>query len=146
MNSEERHDSIFIETPRLIVKTLSMKDYSYLRMQQKDPYVMRFFGGPREDSKIDEVLALLFDHPEKYGFSQVPVFLKRTGEFIGRARLVHLDFKLAPDVELGYFILQPYTNKGYATELGKAPIAYAFNILKLQRVFATVDPKNIASC
>lgn len=139
-------NNLFIETPRLIIKKLNAKDYPYLRMQQKDPYIMEFFGGPREDKKIDEVLALLFDHLEKYGFSQGPAFLKESGECIGRAGLVHLDFKPVPDVELAYFVLQPFTNKGYATELGEAFIEYAFGTLKLKRVFATVDSKNIASC
>ena len=138
--------SIFIETPRLIIKTMEIKDYAALRLQQKDPYVMEFFGGPREDIKIHAVLDLLSSHLEQYGFSQGPVFIKDTREFIGRAGLVHLDFKPTPDVELGYFILQPYAGKGYATELGTALITHAFNVLKSPRVFATVDPKNFASC
>lgn len=139
-------DSIFIETSRLIIKTMELTDYSALGLQQKDPFFMEFFGGPREDLKIKEVLDLLYNHLKQYEFSQGLVFIKETKECIGRAGLVHLDFKSVPDLEVAYFLLEPYTRKGYATELGEALLAYAFNILKAPRVFATVDPKNVASC
>lgn len=137
---------IFIETPRLVIKTMDDKDFSALRLQMKDPQVMEFFGGPRADDKISMTLEKLYNHLLRYGFSQGPVFEKKTGTCIGRAGLVHLDFKETPDLELGYFILPEYWGKGLATELAIGLLDYAFNVLNCPRVFATVDPKNIASC
>lgn len=136
----------FLETPRLIIKTMDDRDFCALRLQMKDPQVMEFFGGPREDSRIIATLELLNNHLLKYGFSQGPVFEKETGAFVGRAGLVHLDFKETPDLELGYFIMPEYWGKGFATEIGATLLDYAFNVLDCPRVFATVDPKNTASC
>lgn len=107
---------------------------------------MKFFGGPRADSKIESVLNMLLEHEKRHGFSQGAVFLKDTKECIGRAGLVRLDFDYdSPYVELAYFLLPAYWSKGYATEIGKCLIEYAFNNLKVEYVYATIDPENKAS-
>lgn len=138
--------NIFLETPRLIIRTLSNADYDAYRLQQKDPYLTEFFGGPRDDEKIKEVFNLLLNQLEQYGFSVGLVYLKETDELIGRAGLVNLDFKPVKEVEIACFLLRPYTGKGYAKELCEVLIEYAFSILKAPKVFATVDPKNVAAC
>lgn len=101
------NNNIFIETPRLIIKTLDQTDYEAYRLQQKDPYLTAFFGGPRDEEKIREIFNLLLNQQEQYGFSVGPVFLKESGECIGRAGLVHLDFKPVLDVELVCFFTSP---------------------------------------
>lgn len=138
--------STFIETPRLLIKTLDENDYEAYRTQQKDLYLTEFFGGPRNDEKIKEIFNLLMHQQKQYGFSVGPVYLKETEECIGRAGLVNLDFKPVQDVELACFLFQSHTRKGYARELCEALIEYAFNVLKSPRVFATVDPVNVAAC
>ncbi|MBI9050219.1 MAG: GNAT family N-acetyltransferase [Anaerolineaceae bacterium] len=47
--------------------------------------------------------------------------------------------------ELGYFLLQSYWGKGYATEAAKLLIAYCFTVLKLHKVTAGCDVENRAS-
>ncbi len=139
-------DKVFIETPRLIIKSLDKSDYEDFWMQQQDLFITEFFASTRDKDEMDKIFQLLLDSQKKHGFSFGMIFIKETGELIGRAGLVHLDFQPGPDVELGYFIYQKYCGKGYATELGEALIAYAFNVLKVSRIYATVDPENIASC
>lgn len=136
----------FIETPRLIIKSLDENDYPAFKAQQKDAHITECFPSTRDDVEADKIFNLLLESQEKYGFSFGMIYIKETGELIGRSGLVHLDFQPVPDVELGYFIYQQYCNKGYATELGKALITYVFDVLKLPKVYATVDPENIASC
>jgi len=140
------NENIFIETPRLIINKLQKSDFDVLKIQQKDPDLMRFFDGPRDDKKINEVFNLITDHMQKYGFSVGPVYEKATGDCIGRAGLVHLDFKGPPDVELAVFLLPAYWKKGYGLELWENLIKYTFEVLNCSRVFATVDHNNIAAC
>ena len=47
--------------------------------------------------------------------------------------------------ELGYWIGKPYWNMGYATEATKAVIRYGFEVLGLQRIFASHFTRNPAS-
>ena len=139
------YENIFLETPRLVIKTTDMKDFCALRMLQKDDHVMEFFDAPRSEFRITANIHKIYNHLLKYDFAQGPVFHKETREFIGRAGLTHLDFKDTPDVELGYFLLEEYWNQGYGTELADALIKFAFNKLDSIKVYATIDPKNIAS-
>ncbi len=43
MTSNEINERIFIETPRLIIKTLNQANYDAYRLQQKDPYFTKYF-------------------------------------------------------------------------------------------------------
>ena len=146
MTSNEINGRMFLETPRLIITALDETHYEAYRSQQKDPYLTEFFGGPRDEERIREIFNLLLNQQEQYGFSVGPVYLKETGELIGRAGLVNLDFKPVLDVELACFLLRPHTGKGYPRELCEALIKYAFQTLKAPKVYATVDPKNVAAC
>jgi RimJ/RimL family protein N-acetyltransferase len=52
---------------------------------------------------------------------------------------------VGPDVELGYTLARDVWGRGYATELGRALIEYAFTELRVPRVVAQVEPANTAS-
>ncbi len=138
-------NNIFIETERLIVKILEPSDFPELAKLQKDPDSMHFLGGPRTDEKIAEVNNLVYEHLCRYGFSAGLVYEKSSGNCIGRAGIIHLDFEDVPEVELACFLLKNYWRKGYATELSHAFLDYAFNHIKTPSVYCTVDPDNIAS-
>lgn len=47
--------------------------------------------------------------------------------------------------EMGYWVGRPYWNKGYCTEAAQSVLKYAFDKLKLQRVFANYLARNPAS-
>lgn len=47
--------------------------------------------------------------------------------------------------ELGYWIAEPFWNKGFATEAAKAVIDFGFTALKLHKIFATHILENPAS-
>ena len=49
------------------------------------------------------------------------------------------------DAEIGYMLLNEYTNKGIATEAVKQVCTIAFKILSLEQITANVFPQNIAS-
>lgn len=76
----------------------------------------------------------------RYSFA---IRLKTTLEFIG-------GIGLTPDkrfnhAELGYWIAEPFWNKGYATEAAKAIIEFGFKKLHLHKIFATHIAENSAS-
>jgi ribosomal-protein-alanine N-acetyltransferase len=69
---------------------------------------------------------------------------RETGALIGDGGLHPLG-GVGPDVELGYTLARSAWGRGYATELGRALIDYAFTVLRVPRVVAQVEPANAAS-
>lgn len=134
---------VFIETERIFIREINLdSDYGLLYAQQKDEHVMQFFDGPWSDTKINTILNKLQQHLISYGFSVGPVFEKHTNKCIGRAGLVYHDFNGPPDIEFAIFLLKPFWNKGYGTEICRALIEYAFNVLNTTNIFATIDSEN----
>lgn len=67
------------------------------------------------------------------------------GEFIGGAGLHRQQLNHAKNIELGYWIGQPYWNKGYATQTVKLTLQAAFALPEIEKVFARVFEGNTAS-
>lgn len=74
---------------------------------------------------------------------RLAVRLKGLCTFVGGVGLrLELDHHRA---ELGYWIGVPYWGNGYATEAARALLKYAFDQLKLNRIYASHVPNNPAS-
>lgn len=69
---------------------------------------------------------------------------KATGAYVGESYLANADWE-APRIEVGYFIAQAHTGKGYATEAARAAIRYAFERLNVTRVDLRCAADNLAS-
>src|SRR5690606_11817930 len=50
-----------------------------------------------------------------------------------------------PEPQLLYALLPAFTGRGYATEIARALIAYAFDVAGLDRVLSAADAPNVAS-
>jgi len=72
------------------------------------------------------------------------IILKENGNMIGTGEINIRNFTNKVG-EVGYIINPEYWGLGFATETAKILIDFGFNQLKLHRIFATCDPKNIAS-
>ena len=81
-----------------------------------------------------------FKKKERYVFS---IILKETGEFIGEISL-HLE-KNNADAQLGYWVGEPFWNKGIATEATEAILKFGFEKLSLNNIYATCHFDNKAS-
>lgn len=81
-----------------------------------------------------------FREQRQYTFA---VKLKTSGEFIGAIGLrVERRNRRA---ELGYWIAEPFWNRGFASEATKAVLHFGFEELELHKIFATHLEKNPAS-
>ncbi len=67
-----------------------------------------------------------------------------SGNYAGEVYLANPDWHV-PSLELGYFIVQACTGKGYATEAALAAIHYAFTQLSVVRLDLQCRVDNIAS-
>lgn len=72
------------------------------------------------------------------------VWEKATGAYVGESYLANADWDV-PRIEVGYFIVKGSTGQGYATEVARATIRYAFDYLKVLRVDLRCAADNQAS-
>jgi ribosomal-protein-alanine N-acetyltransferase len=80
---------------------------------------------------------------DRDGFGMWIVEVRATGLVIGHAGLQRLHG--TDDVELGYYLGRAAWGQGYATEAGRACLAYGFDSAGLRRIVAVVRPQNHAS-
>jgi RimJ/RimL family protein N-acetyltransferase len=69
---------------------------------------------------------------------------KASGRYVGETYLANPDWHV-PSIELGYFLVQTATGRGYATEAGRAALGFAFERLKVNRVDLQCRADNHAS-
>ncbi len=86
---------------------------------------------------------MLIGHWQLRGYGMWALELKATGEFIGRAGLLHPEGW--PDVEMGWMLKPEHRHHGYATEAGTAVLDFAWQHLHVQRVISLVRVGNDAS-
>jgi RimJ/RimL family protein N-acetyltransferase len=130
-------------TERLHLRPFTAADEPAIHAIYSDPVVMRHVGHGAHKT-LDETVAALRvyrDVLERRGFSFLAVVERASGELVGDGGL----HPLGDDVELGYTLARTAWGRGYATELGRALLAHAFEVLEVSRVIAQVEPGNAAS-
>jgi [ribosomal protein S5]-alanine N-acetyltransferase len=80
---------------------------------------------------------------DRDAFGMWIVEVRAAGSVIGHAGLQRLHG--TDDVELGYYLGRAAWGQGYATEAGRACLAYGFETCGLRRIVAVVRPENQAS-
>lgn len=137
-----------LETDRLILKTLSEDDFDRMYTLQSNPEVMRFIGMGKARTKDEarEIFEKFLNHQKKWGFSFCSAYEKVSGDLIGFVGVIHLALDdNSPEIEVGYWLLPEFWNKGYATEGTKACIEWAFNHLSIDKIVGVTHPDNLAS-
>lgn len=150
------HDSLkgikpVVETERLILKPFEAKDYAHFQSLQADPAVAAITSdGVLTEEKIRaEFDRFVADH-KKNGFSQWAVFEKETGAFVGRAGFDLRDFdqfveEKGKQAELRYAFKGDFWGKGYAKELSRRLLDWAFNEQGFDFIIAGNSPSNARS-
>lgn len=136
-------DQIFLETSRLLIKIPSFEDFLAICELNSHPDVMRYIEVCRPANKVRELLEKAIKHYQNHGFSFGSVFEKSSGNLIGQAGILYLNYDdTQPDIEIGYRLHPSYWNKGYATELSKALIQWGFKYLSTQKLIGVIHPDN----
>jgi RimJ/RimL family protein N-acetyltransferase len=135
-----------LTTPRLHLRPFTLADQEAIHVVYADPQVMRYVGHGAHQTMAETANALRIygDVLNQRGYSFLAVIERATGALIGDGGL-HPMGGVGPDVELGYTLARSAWGRGYATELGRALIEYAFTVLRVPRVVAQVEPANTAS-
>lgn len=130
--------TIYIQTPRLILRQWQDSDTTPFIQMCADDEVMRYFLKKLNADEATAFMQRLKDAIETHGWGLYAVELKATGEFIGFIGLhVHPpEFEIADAPEIGWRLLPQYWHQGYATEGAKAVLKHAFRNLRLDKVIS----------
>ena len=142
--------NIKIETERLILREFIPSDENGLFELDSNPAVHTYLGN-KPVTKIEEVRKFIEIINQQYlenGIARWAVIDKFTKEFIGWSgiKLIkepmnnHNNF-----YEIGYRLIEKHWGKGIATETTIALLEYAFENLKIEKVYAICDIGNIGS-
>lgn len=141
------------ETERLILRELSEDDIERLYDISMEEQVRRYVDDiPEDKSEAYAHIRAYIKHVYPfYGYGYWGIFLKASGELIGRCGLqegtvreeVSEDF--AEGARIGYLLDPAYIGAGYAREAVQAVIRYAFDEMQLTCISAIVREDNTRS-
>lgn len=134
-------------TGRLILRPFEERDAAAFSAYRSDPEIARYQGWQAPyslEQARDFIAEMQAKTPGQPGqWYQVALELKEDGRLIGDCA-----FRLSEDsrqAEIGMTLACAYQNRGYAREAGVWLLAALFGMLKVQRVFANIDPRNTAA-
>jgi len=134
------------ETERLFVREFNMQDIESLQIILLNPEVMKYsFRNISSIKDIENYIENCLYNYKKYGFGQWAVVDKKSLQLIGVCGLnsgfnddnniMHINCRFA----------KPFWGKGFANEIVKKIIEYAQNQLKINKIYALIEPENLKS-
>jgi [ribosomal protein S5]-alanine N-acetyltransferase len=137
-----------IETERLVCDRPTAEDADQLCRLMLHPEVLRttwYEPEPPTQAHIVDKLAGDIEHWDRYGFGPWMLRDRGGGEILGRGGLKHTTATGVDEVEIGWSIHPDRWGEGLATELARASVQAAFDVLGLDEVIAYTAPDNVAS-
>ncbi len=134
-----------IETRKLIIRKVSQNDLDDLYSICSDSELMKFVGdgNPLSKQQTQKWIDVTLSNYASKGFGMYGVIDKEAGAFIGYCGLVFsTDIN---DYELIYALSKGYWGRGLATEVAKHLVEFAFSVLDMGHIYASIDPENKAS-
>lgn len=138
-----------IETDRLALHKLSGQsgeDAAFIFRLLNEPSFLKNIGD-RGVHNLQDAYGYLHNGPvasyQANGFGLYRVQVKADGATVGLCGLVKR--ATLPDADLGYALLPEHCGHGYAMEAAAAVLADARTRLRIDRILAITDPRNLAS-
>ncbi|MHA7066223.1 GNAT family N-acetyltransferase [Azospirillum argentinense] len=134
-------------TKRLLLRPFTAGDAEAIQAYAGDPKVAQYMEwGPNTPAMTAKVLQAWLQEYQTWPRRSVElgIELRAQGTLIGGIRLSILD-EHGATADIGYCLGRSYWGHGYATEAAGALLSVAFERLRLHRVYATCDVRNVAS-
>jgi [ribosomal protein S5]-alanine N-acetyltransferase len=135
-----------LETPRLVLRALSLDDADDIFAYASDSEVTRYtiFERHLSSKTTTEWLRSVIDtyrdgHPGPWGME-----LRSSRRLIGACGFRNWETQHGC-AEMGYTVTRAYWNQGYASEAVRALIAFGFEHMNLNRIEARAVPANLGS-
>ena len=135
-----------IETEKLILGKIETKDISNIILYANNSDIANNILNVPNPFTKEDAISLVNRHIQGYENKAAyifGIFLKEFREFTGIISL-HPD-NMSNKAEMGFWIGEPFRNKGIATSSVKKILSFGFSTLKLNKIFATHFTDNISS-
>jgi len=135
-----------LETERLLLRRVDVKDVNEILALRSNPEIMKYIPRPLAKTKEDSMahIAMIDEKIENNEGINWAITLKNSPKLIG----IIGHYRIKPEhfrAEIGYMLLPEYHGKGIITEAIKETVNYGFEIMKLHTIEAIIDPENFAS-
>lgn len=139
--------TVTLTTDRLVLRGFRPADRPAFAAMNADPLVMRHFVQPLSRAESDAFLDRIADQWQAHGWGLWAVERRDTGALVGHTGLWPVRFAAAftPRVEVGWRLAAEQWGQGYATEAGRAALAYAFGTLGWSEVVSFTAAENLRS-
>lgn len=134
-----------LETDRLILREITPADTDRLHQILSDPITMQFWPKPFDRDGAERWVHRSVTAYRDLGFGRYAVILKSSGELIGDCGFMRVEVNGVEENDLGYILDRKFWNQGFATEAAKACLHYGLHELKMKRIVASMETKNLAS-
>jgi RimJ/RimL family protein N-acetyltransferase len=107
--------------------------------------VLRYFPGSKRPNRdqVARLVARMLEHWRERGYGLWAVTDGESGVLMGRCGLQYLPD--TDEVEVDFILGRPYWGLGFATEAGRASLAYGFETMNFEKIVGIVHPENIPS-
>ena len=148
-----------IHTERLLLTPYAMSDLDIAVEIWTDPEVLKYICEPADYDTMVEEMPNAIKRGGNGGIGIWCINDPKSGEKLGEAYILpmpveedDIDYSLIVmgqmpdvDIEIGYFLKPSAWGKGYATEVCKQLLRFAFEKVMLDEVVASVNDENLAS-
>lgn len=136
-----------LETERCILREMTLEDLDALYELYRPEAMTLYMNGLHENRKEQEkyTRAYIENMYRFYGYGIWVVIEKKSGQLIGRAGFDHYEEDGEVQLELGYAIAVDKQKQGYAAEVCRGILKYAFEALEVPSVCCLIQKENTAS-
>lgn len=134
-----------LSTQRLKLRAFTADDLNLLHQLHANREVAKTtIDGVQSLETVKKHLDNFIAHQEKFGFSQWAVFEKDSGKFVGRGGFTKraLSEEVGEYVEIRFAFLPEFWGQGYASEITRELIKFAFENLGLEVISAAHGVSN----
>jgi RimJ/RimL family protein N-acetyltransferase len=133
-----------LATERLLLRPFRPDDLPLYAALNADPPVAEQLGGPLSREESDSIALWANERWEADRLGLIAVERRQDGAFLGMCGL-HRQSSRPQDVEVAWRLAHEHWGHGYATEAGRAWLAYGFETLGLDRIISMTDETNARS-
>lgn len=136
----------FLESERLSFSIWGKDDFNLAKELWGNDEVAKYISinSHFTDEEIRNRLKTELKNDKEHNVQYWPIFLNKTNQFVGCCGLRPYDIE-KNIYEIGIHLLPKFWGQGFASEAINKVIEYAFNELKVDKLFAGHNPNNSAS-